>query len=573
MDSSITDRNVRIANIVVPQDDIPFYFAVTAVDKSGNESDITADSLTGPISSKNDIGVEPETIVKIISGPVGEINHNDVTFHWRRWFEIPLYPPLLKGVGGFEPLVKGETGQSILPGYFYKLDDDNWVWTNDISKTYHDLREGQHTFYVKADLGSEGVDPLPAVRIFSVKRISISESEPNNNADKANWIAKGMTISGTSLDDSDADWFKFHVESTNPALSGQNELMTLYFDKINGKGTTAVTVFRALPPTQESTLRSISVDAINRFASISTGVEFGDYYVLVSSKGESPDTKYELSITADELSQSQKGDVVQWDKENNDLPLLAQLVGRWNFITSIESNRPIEVTGFGNKDSDVDWYKLQITGIKPGMTAFMKVDFVRPRAGGSTDVSVYASLPVTESPKIGFIHYSPELLPVQTITMPVTSGDYFIKVDNLKETYMNSLYSIRLSFSLSPDKWELEPNNISQFANTLLIGEVIKGTSWDPDNDFDWYKIRLDERNLSGQNETLVVSMFKPFGKGATEIKLKSNDMIDIASATTSVLTGQKATISISLNVGDYYIVLKPSGETGTSAEYELTTA
>jgi hypothetical protein len=538
-DSSITDRNVRIANIVVPQDDIPFYFAVTAVDESGNESDITDDSVTGPISSKNDIGVEPETIVKIVSGPVGEINHNDVTFHWRRWFE-------------------NGKDQSILPGYFYKLDDDNWVWTNDVSKTYHNLREGQHTFYVKADLGSEGVDPLPAVRIFSVKRISISESEPNNNADKSNWIAKGMTITGTSLDDNDADWFKFHVESTNPAL------MTLYFDKINGKGTTAVTVFRSLPPTQESALFSISVDTINRLSSISTGVEFGDYYVLVSSKGESPDTKYELSITADDLSQSQKGDIVQWDKENNDLPLLSQLIGRWNLG---ESNRPIEVTGFGNKDNDVDWYKLQITGIKPGMTAFMKVDFVRPRAGGSTDVSVYASLPFTESPKIGFIHYSPELLPVQTITMPVTSGDYFIKIENLKENYVNSLYSIRLSFSLSPDKWELEPNNISQFANTLLIGEVIKGTSWDPNNDLDWYKIRLDER------KTLVVSMFKPFGKGATEIKLKSNDMIDIASATTSVLTGQKATISANLNVGDYYIVLKPSGETGTSAEYELTTA
>jgi hypothetical protein len=201
------------------------------------------------------------------------------------------------------------------------------------------------------------------------------------------------------------------------------------------------------------------------------------------------------------------------------------------------------------------------------MTAFMKVDFVRPRAGGSTDMSVYASLPVTESPKIGFIHYSPELLPVQTITMPVTSGDYFFKIENLKETNANSLYSIRLSFSLSPDKWELEPNNISQFANTLFIGEVIKGTSWDPDNDFDWYKIRLDER------KTLVVSMFKPFGKGTTEIKLKSNDMIDIASAKTSVLTGQKATISVNLNVGDYYIVLKPFGETDTSSEYELTTA
>lgn len=170
---------------------------------------------------------------------------------------------------------------------------------------------------------------MPAVKIFSVNRISISESEPNNNADKANWIAKGMTIIGTNLDDNDMDWFKFHVESINPAL------MTLNFDRINGKGMTTVTVFRSLPPTPESAISSISVDSLGNFATASTGAEFGDYYILVSSKGESPDARYELSITADELSQSQKGDIVQWDKENNDLPLLSQLIGRWNLVKII----------------------------------------------------------------------------------------------------------------------------------------------------------------------------------------------------------------------------------------------
>lgn len=538
VDSSITDRNVRIANINVPQDDVPFYFAVTAVDESGNESEITEDSVVGPLSSKNDIGVEPDTLVKIISGPIGEINYNDVTFHWRRWWN----------------------DQSNTTGYFYKLDDGNWVWTNDTSKTYRDLREGQHTFYVRADLGSEGVDPLPTVRVFSIKRISISEKELNNTPEQANWIAKAMTITGTSSANDDTDWYKFHVESLSPAL------MTISLDKSRGKGTTKATVFRSLPPTQEAVLCSLTVDSVNSFMSISTGIELGDYYIMVKSEGELPDTKYELTITADELSQSQKGNLVYWDKENTDLPLLSQIVGKWDFSKQSESNRPIEISGFGNKENDVDWYRVQITGIKPDITTFLKIDFVRLKASGSTDVSIYASLPITESPKIGFIHYSPDILPIQTISMPVISGDYFIKVENFGDTNLNSIYSIKLSYAFSLEKWEIEPNNVSQFANTFSIGDVVRGTSWDGDNDFDWYRIRLNER------KTLVVSMFKPFGKGSTEIILKSGDLTDIANATASILSGQKATISVNLNVGDYYIVLKPLGEKDISAIYELTT-
>ncbi len=538
VDSSITDRNVRIANINVPENDVPFYFAVTAVDESGNESDITEDSVAGPLSAKNNIGIEPDTLVKIVSGPIGEINYNDVTFNWRRWND----------------------DQSTTYGYFYKLDEGNWIWTNDVSKTYRDLKEGQHTFYVRTDLGSEGVDPLPAVRVFSIKRILISEKERNDVPEQANWIAKGMTIVGTNLDDNDVDWYKFHVDNI------PNALMTFSFDKVRGKGKTSATVFRSLPPTQEAILCSIITDPVNSFSSISTGIELGDYYIMVKSEGESPDNRYELSINIEELSQSQKGNFVHWDKENNDLPLLSQIVGKWNFSGQGEINRPIEISGLGNKENDNDWYKIQITGVKPDITTFLKIDFTRPKATGLTDISIYSSLPITETPKIGFISYSPNILPIQTILMPVVSGDYYIKVENFNNTSLNSIYSIRLSYTFSSEKWEIEPNNLHQFANVISIGDVVKGTNWDSDNDYDWYKIRLNERKI------LVVSMFKPFSKGTTEITIKSGDLKDIASETLNILSGQKATIGINLNVGDYYIVIKPNGEKDSSAIYELTT-
>jgi hypothetical protein len=532
VDSSITDRNVRISNITVTEDNVPFYFVVTAVDNSGNESDINEDSVTGPLTSIDNLGAEPDTLVRIISGPVGEINNNDVTFVWRRWFTKQ---------------------QSSMPGYYYKLDDDNWVWTNEITKTYNDLREGQHTFYVKADLGTE-TDPMPAVRIFSIKRITIPESEPNNSAERANWISKGVTIVGANTDDNDNDWYRFHVETseTNGAI------MTLHFDRIQAKGTTNVAVFKG----QDVNLSSVTVDTLNNRAYAIAGVDFGDYYVLVDTQGESPDAKYELSVTVDELPQNLNGDIIQWDKESNDLPILEQLAGQWDLGVLNGYNHTYEASGLGNNAGDVDWYRIQVSGLKTDAIAFMKIDFIRPRASTPTEISLYASLPITESPKIGFISYTPDLLPVQTTTVPIKSGDYYIKVDNKLNT--KSIYSLRVSFAQTSEKWELEPNNISQFANTLTVGEVIKGTSWDPDNDSDWFRVRLNER------KTLVVSMFRPFGKGSTEIKLKSSDMTDIATTSTSIISGQKATIIANLNLGDYFVALKPNGEKDSSAEYNL---
>jgi len=158
----------------------------------------------------------------------------------------------------------------------------------------------------------------------------------------------------------------------------------------------------------------------------------------------------------------------------------------------------------------------------------------------------------------------PGILPVQTISVPVKSGDYYIKVDNQQEAGIDNIYSIRISASVKQETWELEPNNVSQMANTLALNKVIKGTSWNADEDIDWYRVRVNERQM------LVVSIFKPTGQGTTEIKLMGSDLTDIASANTNALTGHKATIGASVNVGDYLISVTPSAETDRSSEYEL---
>jgi hypothetical protein len=524
VDVSITDRNILLADIVVPQDGVDFFFAVTSVDFSGNESQITDDSVAGPISSQDNLGEAPETLVKIISGPVGEIHYDDVTFRWTRWFD--------QGVGS-------------LPGYYYKLDDGNWVWTNETEKTYYDLREGEHVFYVRADLGAGSSDPMPASRVFAVKRLLISEMEPNDGAERANWISKGMTIFGTNAEDGDDDWYRFHVESEG--------LMTLHFNRAGGTGSTNITIFRSFPPTQETQIGSFAAEPTRQRQSFSTGVGLGDYLVLVDSQGENPEARYEISVTTVEMPES-----VRWDTENNDLPRMTQLLAMDDLSSGIE------VSGFGNDQGDVDWYRLQISGIETGDLAFMNLDFVRPQGAGSTEMSIYASFPVTESPRIGLLNLQPTNNQIQNFSAAVRSGDYYLKVDSSQEADISSVYSFRISFAPALEKWELEPNGVSQFANALSVNEVMKGSSWHPDDDIDWYSIRLDSRGI------LALSYFRPYGTGSAEIKLMGANVGDIATASAGVFTGQEATIGASLNLGNYLVSIDPENEENSGAEYNL---
>ncbi|MBM3211587.1 hypothetical protein FJZ33_05165, partial [Candidatus Poribacteria bacterium] len=275
VDMGITDRNVLTTQVLVSQDDVDYYFAVTAVDFSGNESKLTKDSVTGPVSSKDNIGIVPDTLVKIISGPIGEIHYDDVTFRWNRW-----------------------TAQSseALSGYYYKLDTANWTWTNQTEITYYNLAEGQHTFHVRADLGLGSQDPMPASRIFAIKRVSVSEMESNNNIGSANWISKGMTIFGKSTDDDDKDWYKFHVESSS--------LITVYFNRYRqiagSSGTTTLSIYNNFQNVENRIGMFQITKATGQRGSFSVGAELGDYFILVDPQGESPESQYEISVSTSE---------------------------------------------------------------------------------------------------------------------------------------------------------------------------------------------------------------------------------------------------------------------------------
>ncbi len=101
----------------------------------------------------------PDT--KILTGPIGTINYDDVTFTW---------------TGSDDATPTGSLK------YSYKLvgKDPIWSgWTSSTSKTYNNLADGSYTFKVKAKDGAGNIDTSPATRSFTVE---VGGTEPNRFA-------------------------------------------------------------------------------------------------------------------------------------------------------------------------------------------------------------------------------------------------------------------------------------------------------------------------------------------------------------------------------------------------------
>lgn len=89
---------------------------------------------------------------EITNGPSGTIDYNDVTFNWT-------------GSDGITP-----TSQ-LLYSYILEPSDSDWsAWTDNKSKQYLDLPNGDYTFMVKAKDQAGNIDPTSAERAFTVAR-------------------------------------------------------------------------------------------------------------------------------------------------------------------------------------------------------------------------------------------------------------------------------------------------------------------------------------------------------------------------------------------------------------------
>ena len=134
------------------------YNNYTIESTTNHENDTT--SFDAEDSDENDVISEdidfPNTI--ILSWPDDVIDYNNVTFTWTGEDDITQTEDIL---------------------YSYKLEGkaNTWSsWTNQTSKTYINLPNGEYTFFVKAKDQAGNIDLIPIEELFTVNAV-IDESE------------------------------------------------------------------------------------------------------------------------------------------------------------------------------------------------------------------------------------------------------------------------------------------------------------------------------------------------------------------------------------------------------------
>ena len=140
--TNITANSCRLTGL---DDGTRYYFAVTAVDDSGNESSVVAVASAIPAVSDT---TPPETA--IISAPSETIDYSNVSFQWTGSDDITATADLV---------------------YSYKLeghDAEYSPFTPDTGKTYINLPDGTYVFHVRARDEAGNIDPTPATSQFAI---------------------------------------------------------------------------------------------------------------------------------------------------------------------------------------------------------------------------------------------------------------------------------------------------------------------------------------------------------------------------------------------------------------------
>ncbi|MDH5696447.1 MAG: fibronectin type III domain-containing protein [Dehalococcoidia bacterium] len=147
----ITNVTTSAYQVTGLEDETKYYFAVTAVDDSGNESTLVAISAT-PVA-KETLPPSPDTTppeTTIVSAPSETIGYGEVSFRWTGSDDSTTTADLV---------------------YSYKLegyDAEYSPFTSDTSKTYIDLPDGSYVFHVKAQDTVGNIDLTPATSQFTI---------------------------------------------------------------------------------------------------------------------------------------------------------------------------------------------------------------------------------------------------------------------------------------------------------------------------------------------------------------------------------------------------------------------
>ena len=237
---TVHDRNLISIDVLSPSDERPYFYAVTAIDTSANESELTTDSVTSAIQSENNIGREIENPVQIVSGPIGTVRQRAVTFHLFNMDQVPVV---------------------------FSLDNQPLNGARSNQLTFHDLKVGNHTFLAKL-----ANDPRTTVRNFTIVPTFTAEIEPNNSPFTATPLTSNGIMRGSTSAELDVDWF--HVV-LNRDITKQ---LDLHFDRFQGIGRTNVTILSS----DLQILSELLVDpSTHQRNQVSLGIGFGTDNLLI----------------------------------------------------------------------------------------------------------------------------------------------------------------------------------------------------------------------------------------------------------------------------------------------------
>ena len=305
---TIPDRNLVNIDVPSPSDKQPYFYAITAIDTSANESQLNTGSVTLAIQSANNIGREIENPVQIVSGPIGTVRRKAVTFHLFSMAESPIVFSLNN-----QPLRSARLNQL----------------------TFHNLKVGSHTFSAKLTN-----DSRTTVRNFTIVPTFTVEIEPNNSPFTATPLTSNGIMLGSTNAELDIDWFQVTL---NRETSSQ---LDLHFDRSQGIGRTNITVLSS----DLQVLSEIAADPSTRQRiQISLGIGFGtdDLLIKVQASGENPAATYNLSI-----AKIRRLPVSILEIEPNDTLEVTQSIDLGNQV--------FEIVGRADRPQDIDYFELNV---------------------------------------------------------------------------------------------------------------------------------------------------------------------------------------------------------------------
>lgn len=145
--TDITTNSYRVTGL---EDGTNYYFTVTAVDDSGNESLLTTIVSVTPVATLPPPSDTTPPQTTITTAPSETIGYSNVSFQWTGSDDSTATADIV---------------------YSYKLkghDADYSPFTPDTSKTYIDLPQGSYVFHVKARDEAGNIDPTPAISRFTI---------------------------------------------------------------------------------------------------------------------------------------------------------------------------------------------------------------------------------------------------------------------------------------------------------------------------------------------------------------------------------------------------------------------